>query len=313
MNTATVRWSGEWKVAAEQTSARAKDRPVAAGPTTETRRNRRRSIVTGRSGCTCGSRAAAGPRTAAGSASSAARSAGAAISTESGWEQTPYRTRRKSGSSGPRSHTREPSAASAGSAAGSGCSQPQRRGVDPLPLLVRRRGRRPGGAGTPGGRRSAGVGAARAAGRAGCRGRPRSSPGTGRPRPPAPRAAAAERGDQHHRTEAAEHRDRAHGHAADAFGGRQPRRLVDPDPAGGQVRTGRAVGHGRESTPAGGCAEPAAASACGQRRDPGFLSLAGVGTPRTGGTDRCRRTQQRDIEGAPPWRSPMSSARETAR
>ena len=119
------------------------------------------------------------------------------------------------------------------------------------------------------------------------------------------RAAAAERRDQHHGSQAAEHRDRAHRHSAGALGGGQPRRLVEPDPARRQLRRCR---HAGESTAAGRRTEPASPLAVdnsGHR----FPAVVGSGTCGFVGTARCRLTTSK---GAPPWRSPMSSARETA-
>ena len=51
------------------------------------------------------------------------------------------------------------------------------------------------------------------------------------------RAAVAERGHQYHRAQAPEHRDRADGDSAGSLGGGQTRRLLEPDPARGQLGT----------------------------------------------------------------------------
>lgn len=120
-STATIRCSGAWPDVAAQTRDRAAARACSWLPQISTRSTALRSRAAGRSGCSrCATRSRCSADAQAGSGSSAAESSGPSSSTDSGWRRTPYLTCRKRGSPGLRPHSREPSAATAGSDDGSG-------------------------------------------------------------------------------------------------------------------------------------------------------------------------------------------------
>ncbi len=89
-STATISWLGEWKAAAEQTIARARDRACSSGPQTSMPSNARRSMLAGRLGwirCTTRSRCRADA--AAGSTWSIGVLSGGTRSTDRGWAHRP--------------------------------------------------------------------------------------------------------------------------------------------------------------------------------------------------------------------------------
>ena len=89
-STATTRCSGDWKVAAEQTSARASERAGSSGPQTSIRSKARRSTEAGRSGwlrCTTSSRCRA--EAATGSTWSMGALSGGTSARASSWLQRP--------------------------------------------------------------------------------------------------------------------------------------------------------------------------------------------------------------------------------
>ena len=116
-----TRSSGGCCIAADRTSERARARAGSASPVTSTCAKARRATDAGRPGWTwwverrrCRAEAATGSSWASGAVSGGSRVR------HSGWAVVPIRTWRKSASEGERSHTRVPSAAMTGRAAGSG-------------------------------------------------------------------------------------------------------------------------------------------------------------------------------------------------